>query len=362
MDYGRTSQLTARLLAWYAEHQRDLPWRKTRDPYHIWVAEVMLQQTQVNTVIPYYDRFMRRFPTVETLAKASLDEVLKLWEGLGYYARARHLHAAARKVMSEYEGRIPNTLKGLLSLPGIGRYTAGAVLSIAQGQDAPALDGNARRVLSRLFAIGEDVTRGKGQHQLWQLVEAMLPRGQAADFNQALMDLGATICTPQTPLCGTCPLADGCQAHALGQEAQFPVRRRRSRPPHYDVTAGVIWNERGRFLIAQRLPEGLLGGLWEFPGGKQESGESLEDCLQRELAEELGIEVYVGEPLAVVQHAYTHFRITLHAFHCRLTGGQPRALGCAGWEWIELDEVDRFAFSAADRKIIAALQASAQRR
>jgi A/G-specific adenine glycosylase len=351
------SMLTSRVLAWYAEHRRDLPWRRTRDPYQVWVAEVMLQQTQVATVIPYYERFLARFPTVEVLAAAPLDAVLKGWEGLGYYSRARHLHAAARKVMSEFDGRIPGTLEGLLSLPGVGRYTAGAVLSIAGGQDVPALDGNVRRVLSRVFAIEEDVTRGAGQRRLQRLAESLLPPGRAGDFNQALMDLGATVCTPRAPSCDACPLAKDCRAHCLGQEERFPIRRPRRPVSHYEVTAGVVWDGDGRFLIAQRLPQGLLGGLWEFPGGKREPGETLEECLQRELAEELDIQVAVGAPLTVVRHAYTHFRVTLHAFHCRWVAGQPRALGCAGWRWVTLEDVEHFAFSAADHQIIAALRA-----
>ena len=348
--------VTARLLAWYADHGRDLPWRRTRDPYHIWVAEVMLQQTQVATVTSYYERFLARFPTVEALAAASLDEVLKLWEGLGYYARARYLHAAARKVVTEHGGRIPEAAEELLSLPGVGRYTADAILSMAYGQDVPALDGNVRRVLSRAFAIDEDVTRGTGQRRLRVLAEELLPPGRAGDFNQALMDLGATVCTPRAPRCGGCPLAEACRAHQSGREKQFPVRRLRRAVPHYEVAAGVIWNGAGHFLIAQRPLDGMLGGLWEFPGGTREPGETLRECLRRELAEELDVEVAVGELLTVVQHAYTHFRITMHAFHCRIAAGQPRALGCADWRWISLDDVPRFAFSAADHQIIAALR------
>jgi A/G-specific adenine glycosylase len=357
MDDAQPADLASRLLPWYANHRRDLPWRRARDPYHTWVAEVMLQQTQVATVTPYYARFLARFPTVEALAAAPLDEVLKAWEGLGYYARARHLHAAARQVTTEFNGQMPDTMKGLLSLPGIGRYTAGAILSTAFGQDVPAIDGNVRRVLSRAFAVAEDVTRGAGQRRLWALAEELLPPGRAGDFNQALMDLGATVCTPRVPLCGQCPLAENCQAHRMGQEERFPVRRQRRAIPHYEVAAGVVWNGQGRFLIAQRPPDGMLGGLWEFPGGKRESGESLEDCLRRELSEELGVEVVVGAPLTVVQHAYTHFRITLHAFHCRVVAGQPRPLGCADWRWVSFDDLPRFAFSAADHQIIAALRA-----
>jgi A/G-specific adenine glycosylase len=355
MTESHACDFSTRLLAWYAENGRDLPWRRTRDPYRIWVAEVMLQQTQVTTVIPYYARFLTHFPTVRALAEAPLDDVLKVWEGLGYYARARHLHAAARQVLEDYGGQIPVTRDVLLSLPGIGRYTAGAVLSIAFGQDVPALDGNVRRVFSRLFAIDKDVTRGAGKRELEHLTVSMLPSGRAGDWNQALMDLGATVCTARAPLCEECPLSEQCEAHRLGREEDFPVARRRAPTPHYEVTAGVVWNGDGRFLIAQRPPDGLLGGLWEFPGGKRETDESLEDCLKRELTEELAIEVRVIAPLVVVQHAYTHFRITLHAFHCRWMEGEPQSLGCAAWTWITLEEVGHFAFSAADHKIIAAL-------
>jgi A/G-specific adenine glycosylase len=348
---------TDRLLAWYAEHRRDLPWRRTHNPYRIWVAEVMLQQTRVETAVPYYLRFLARFPTVEALAAAPLDDVLKRWEGLGYYARARNLHAAARIIAVDHDGKLPQMEKELLALPGIGPYTAGAILSIAFGQDAPALDGNARRVLSRLFAVAEDATREAGRRRLRTLALALLPPGRAADFNQALMDLGATVCTPRAPACDLCPLASDCRAYRLGREEEFPARRPRRRVPHHDVTAGVVWNGEDRFLIAQRPLDGMLGGLWEFPGGKCEPGETLPDCLRRELAEELGIEVIVGPQVAKVQHAYTHFRITLHAFHCRIVSGRPRALGCADWRWIALSDVPRFAFPAADHRVIAALRA-----
>jgi A/G-specific adenine glycosylase len=216
-----------------------------------------------------------------------------------------------------------------------------------------------RRVLGRVFAIEEDVTRGAGRRRLWALAEELLPPGRAGDFNQSLMDLGATVCTPRAPSCSQCPLAADCRAHHLGREEAFPVRQPRRAAPHYQVTAGVVWNNAGQFLVARRPLDGLLGGLWEFPGGKQQPGETLRACLRRELREELSIEVAVGELLTVVQHAYTHFRITLHAFHCRVVAGQPRALGCADWRWIGLDDVPRFAFSAADHQIIAALRAAA---
>ena len=345
------------LLAWYERNGRELPWRRTRDPYAIWVSEIMLHQTQVATAMPYYERFLRRFPTLAALAEAPLDDVLKAWEGLGYYGRARNLHAAARKMAEEHGGRVPNDLAALRALPGIGEYTAGAILSIAYGQDAPAVDGNARRVLSRLFAVAEDIGAPATQRALADLATGVLPAGRAGAYNQALMDLGATLCLPRRPRCLACPLVSACAAYAQGLQEALPARAPRRAVPHYQIAAGVIWQSpaRERFLIAQRRPEGLLGGLWEFPGGKQEDGETLPECLKREIAEELALEIQVGELLTIVQHAYTHFRITMHTFDCLATGAEPQSLQVADWRWIALDQVSEFAFSTADHKIIAAL-------
>lgn len=356
MDKQKSSRIGSRLLEWYGRHKRDLPWRRTDDPYRIWVAEIMLQQTQVETVIPYYHRFLERFPTVEALAEASLDEVLKAWEGMGYYARARNLHAAAQAVVDRFDGQVPNTWGDLTGLPGVGPYTAGAILSIAFRRQVAAVDGNVRRVLSRLFAIEEPIDQGPIQRKLRELADELVPADKPGRFNQALMDLGATVCKPKRPACLICPINDLCAANQKGLQNVLPVTTKRKPTPHYDVTAGVIWNGEGRVLIAQRPTNGLLGGLWEFPGGKQEPGESLRACLQREIREELGIEITVGEHITSVDHAYTHFRITLHAFHCQHEAGEPRALECEGWCWVSLDELEDFAFPKVDREIIQVLQ------
>jgi len=349
---------TAPLIRWATRNLRDLVWRaEPRDPYRVWVSEIMLQQTQAATVIPYFYRFTERFPTVQALAQAPLDDVLKLWEGLGYYARARHLHRAAQKVVAEFDGRLPDTVEELSKLPGIGRYTAGAIASIAFGRDAPVVDGNVRRVLCRLYAIRGDVRQSKIQSQLWALAEANLPKGKAGRWNEAMMELGATVCTPRSPRCDECPLASSCRALALGIQEKLPARADSKRTPHYDVTAAVI-RKRGRVLIARRPLGGMLGGLWEFPGGKKKHRESLEECLQREIREELGIEIVVGQLVTRVEHAYTHFRITLHAFECRHARGRPRAIQVADWRWVTLDGLDRFAFAVTDRKIIEALRAT----
>jgi A/G-specific adenine glycosylase len=348
--------LAQQLLVWYREHQRDLPWRRTRDPYRIIVAEFMLHQTRVNRVLPYYERFLRLFPDWAGLAHATLDDVLKAWEGLGYYARARHLHQLARHVCAEYQGQLPESAQGLRALPGIGEYTVGAILSMAFGQDQPAIDGNARRVLCRVFQITDDPTGPAGRGRLQEIATTLLPLGQAGAFNQALMDLGATVCTPHRPGCMLCPWGESCRARQLGIQESLPVKRLRKPLPHYDIAAGVIWRGE-RMLIAQRPPRGLLGGLWEFPGGKREPGESLEECLRREVREELGIAVQVGALLASVEHAYTHFRITLHAFHCQYLSGDPQCTACTAWRWVTAQELERYAFPAANREIIHMLQA-----
>jgi len=351
----RSRRLGRAVLAWYRRHQRDLPWRRTKDPYAIWLSEIMLQQTRVATATAYYERFLKRFPTVEALASAPLDDVLKLWEGLGYYTRARNLHRAAKDVVTRFGGRLPATCAELLTLPGIGRYTAGAIASIAFGLDEPVLDGNVTRVLCRVHHIAGDPKAAPTQARLWQLASELIPRGRAAQVNQALMDLGATLCTPRAPACGKCPLRRLCQALAQEEQEQFPVKARRKAVPHYHVPVAVI-RKGTRVLIAQRRPEGFLGGLWEFPGGKLEPGETLEECLVREVREELGIVVRVVASITTARHAYSHFRVTLHAFECRHERGRPRAIQCSRWKWVRLEDLGRYAFPKGSLKIMASLR------
>lgn len=344
------------LIAWFEQHKADLPWRRTKDPYAIWLSEMMLQQTQVATVIPYYKRFLERFPTVQALAAAPLDDVLKLWEGLGYYSRARNLHRAAQRVVEEFGGQFPANGPDLRSLPGVGRYTAGAIGSLAFGLDVPVLDGNVIRILARMFDIKDDVTQTATQKTLWELAERLIPAGRAGPWNEGLMELGRRICTPQSPNCPACPIAPHCAAQQLGIQAKRPVKRAKPKTPHFDVTAAVIERGDGQVLIAQRPPGGMLGGLWEFPGGKREPGESLAECLRREIREELGVEIAVKEQIGVVRHAYSHFRITLYAFMCSLVSGEPQAIQCADWTWTPLDQIDLYAFPVTDQKIIAMLK------
>jgi A/G-specific adenine glycosylase len=356
VNHKDISALHEALIDWFEKHRVDLPWRRTNDPYAIWLSEIMLQQTQVATVIPYYERFLARFPTVQDLGAAPLGDVLKLWEGLGYYSRARNLHRAAKMIVERSNGQFPTSLEGLRSLPGIGRYTAGAIASLAFGIDAPVLDGNVIRILTRWFNISDDVRATSTKNMLWALATMLVPDGRAGPWNEGLMELGRLICTPRSPACSACPVAAFCEARELGLQHERPVKQLRPKTPHYDVTAAVITRDDGRILIAQRPPEGLLGGLWEFPGGKRESGETLPDCLHREIREELDIEISVGEQIGVVRHGYTHFRITLYAFACQHVSGIPQKIGVADYAWIMLDDLDHYAFPVTDQKIIALLR------
>jgi len=357
------TSLAERLLSWYGRNARCLPWREppghlAPDPYRVWVSEIMLQQTRVETVLPYYQHWMESFPNVATLAQASLQEVLSAWEGLGYYSRARNLQRSARVIMEKYAGELPAEPADLRKLPGIGRYTAGAIASIAFGKDEPALDGNIRRVLSRVFDVSEPARSPQGERRLWELAASNLPPGRASDYNQALMDLGATICTPRDPDCPSCPINSLCKANALGIQELRPVLESKTGIPHYTVTAAVI-RQGEHVLIAQRPLNGLLGGLWEFPGGKLLPGEDLVSCLQREICEELGVEINVGGSLGIYRHAYTHFRVTLHAFACTLHNGrEPQPLQAHALRWITTSELEEYPMGKIDRQIAARIKSA----
>lgn len=352
------------LLAWYDRQGRDLPWRSLAGlspgdrAYAIWVSEIMLQQTQVKTVIPYYRRWLAQFPTVADLARADRQTVLKAWEGLGYYRRAHHLHEAARLVCDRHQGRFPADLDTVLTLPGIGRTTAGGILSHAFNVPVAILDGNVKRVLARLVAL--EVPPGRAVDRLWNLSATVLDRDRPRDFNQALMDLGATVCTPRQPACLICPWMAYCQAYRCQQTHQIPMREPKAPLPHKPIGVAVIRNDQGLVLIDRRPAEGLLGGLWEFPGGKVEPGESVADCVRREIAEELAIAIEVGEELITVDHAYTHFKVSLHVHLCRHLSGEPQAIGCEEVRWVAIEELDQFPFPKANTRIIAALKAKTQ--
>ncbi|OGP73192.1 MAG: A/G-specific adenine glycosylase [Deltaproteobacteria bacterium RBG_16_50_11] len=337
-------RIQTKLLQWFKKNARDLPWRKTRDPYAIWVSEIMLQQTQVPTVIPYYQRFLKSFPTIRHLARANLSEILKIWEGLGYYSRARNLHRASKIILGKFRGNIPDTLDDLLTLPGLGRYTAGAILSIAFNKEAPILDGNVKRVLSRLFAISGNPRKTEGL--LWQISESLIPQGRANAFNQALMDLGSMICTPKGPQCPRCPLLNECRGKALGNPESYPSKTIKKRIPQIEAVSAVTL-KKGKTLLRQRPPKGLLGGLWEFPNwkieGKRDSRlrSKLRSCIKKEI----GMNVNVKESIGTFQQTFSHFKLTLHVFSCEPMEGKGKG------KWIPIKNLDQLAMSRIHRRI-----------
>jgi A/G-specific adenine glycosylase len=343
------------LLAWYDENKRELPWRKAgrADPYAVWVSEIILQQTRVETAGPYFERFMARFPDVHALAAADLQEVLKAWENLGYYSRARNLHRAAQVVVREHGGRLPQEREALLALPGIGPYTAGAVLSLAFGQAEAAVDGNVRRVICRLYDIREPLDRAATLEAVEARAASLVPADRPGSFNQALMDLGSGICTPRGPRCLICPLLKACEAARQGDPEALPVKKKRRPVPHRTAVGAVIRDERGRVLLVKRPDHGLLGGLWKLPGGALENGEEPGRALERSVAEEVGLTVEPGKTcLASVNHVYTHFTLTLQAYACRWTGGPPEARTCDAWAWTAFADLDRFPLSGVDAKLL----------
>ncbi len=335
-------KIQTQLLQWFKKTARDLPWRRTRDPYAIWISEIMLQQTQVATAIPYYHRFLKSFPTVRHLARADLSSVLKAWEGLGYYSRARNLHRAAQEVVSQFGGEIPDAPDDLLRLPGIGRYTAGAILSIAFNQNAPILDGNVKRVLSRLFAISGNPS--KTEKRLWSISGSLLPEGKANAFNQALMELGATLCTPRDPRCLLCPIGNLCRAYALGKPERYPARVVRKPIPHVHGVGGVIQRD-GKVLLVRRPPRGLLGGLWEFPNIETENKERLKQALQNYLRRGGIVGVKIGKRIGVFEQTFSHFRLTLHIYSCETTDGKGNG------KWFPVKTLDHLAMSRIHRRI-----------
>lgn len=337
------------LLGWFCQNKRNLPWRKTKDPYRVLVSEVLLQQTQVQTVIPYYNRFVKEFPTVKSLAESPVDRVLKCCEGMGYYARARNLHRTAKEIQNSYGGYVPDDYKKLISLPGIGSYTAGAVGSIAFNKPLPVVDGNVKRVLCRLYGIKKPV-----QKKLWKLAEDLIPENKPGEFNQALMELGALVCLPRNPRCKECCVSAFCAAYKKGKPEVYPAKLKKKTLPYVTGAVGVI-KKNGKLLISKRPEKGLLGGMWEFPGGKVKKDETLKHALKREIQEELGISVQVKEKLMEVPHTYSHFRVKLHVFRCKFLKGKPMTLGCADWRWVSPGQLSEFAFPSANKKIISFL-------
>ena len=343
------------LRTWYLANQRALPWRQARSIYPIWVSEVMLQQTQVKTVIPYYRRFLERFPDVKSLAAADQQDVLKMWEGLGYYARARNLHRAVQVVMARFNGHIPSDYTSFRSLPGVGPYIGAAVMSIALDQPKAVVDGNVKRVLARLFMEEAAVNNQKYQRVYDELAQVMLDPEHPGDHNQAVMELGALICTPRRPLCNDCPVNSICRAHQKSVMADYPQRTRRPPVPTQRIACGVIFKA-GRLLITQRKPDGLLGGLWEFPGGKIKAGESAEAACRREILEETGLKVAVADHLTQVRHAYTHFKILMEVYACQYQAGRVELKGPIDYHWVKCGDLETYPMPKANLKLMPALK------
>jgi len=343
------------LINWYLANKRDLPWRHTNDPYRIWVSEVMLQQTQVATVVPYYHEFLQHFEDLKGLARANSQEVLKAWEGLGYYARARNLHRAASLVLKEHRGVVPGCWAAFRKLPGVGDYIAAAVLSIAFEQPYPVVDGNVKRVLARLLVLRDPVNKASSAQKFRETADQLLERKQPGTFNQAMMELGAVVCKPQQPLCGSCPVQKMCRAYQSAEVLNFPIKLKKEPTPHYRIAVGVVFKN-GRVLITRRKPSGLLGGLWEFPGGKIHKGESPAAACIREIKEEVNLAIKVDSHLSRVKHAYTHFKIVMDVFCCSYVSGRVALSGPVDHRWIKLQQLDDFPFPKANHKFFDELK------
>lgn len=343
---------------WYSRAARALPWRSTREAYPIWLSEIMLQQTQVATVRPYYRKFLSLWPSITDLAEADISDVMKAWEGLGYYARCRNLHAAAKQIVENHDGIFPKDFDDVIALRGIGRSTAGAILTFAYGQRHPLLDANVKRVLSRLYDEPGIITTAAVERRLWAWSGELL--NAASDpwtHNQAMMELGATLCKTKHPDCLLCPVRSHCASHRNGTQMERPQKKRRKPIPHKHIGVGVIRNpeDRDQVLVQLRPPSGLLGGLWEFPGGKQEPDEPIVETIVRELREELSIRVTVQDHICDVDHAYSHFKVTLHTYWCRLDSGTPVPRAADEWRWMPIDMLDSLAFPKANRAILEEL-------
>ena len=341
-------RITIELLLWYSENKRLLPFRNTNDPYKIWLSEVMLQQTKVNTVIPYYNQWLKHHPTLQSAADARIDQLLKLWEGLGYYQRCRNFHKALKIVVNNYKGKVPSSFDHFINLPGVGEYTAGAVLSIAFNKPMPAIDGNVKRVMSRILGIKKLTTYN--QNRIKKTIYDLIPTDNPGNFNQALMELGALVCTPKKPKCTKCPIAKNCSAYNSSNPELYPLPKKIRKIPHYIIVTGIIWRD-NKFYIQKRHQKSMLGGLWELPGGKVENKESLERALIREIEEECGIIPIVKDKIGYVEHSYSHFTISLNCFHC--IEGKDKIQLSNNRYWITHREIDLFPFPKANHKLFA---------
>ncbi|HHD56103.1 MAG TPA: A/G-specific adenine glycosylase [Desulfobulbaceae bacterium] len=344
------------LCAWFEANQRDLPWRKNYDPYQVWISEIMGQQTQMDRVVRYFNRWMEIFPDVAAVAQASERKLLKAWEGLGYYSRAKNIHRTAKLLQQKYNGRVPEDFQQLLALPGIGPYTAAAVASIAYNKPYSLLDANVERLFARLLDLGVPVKQAPAPDILRQLAKKLLPPDHARLFNQALMEFGALVCTPRQPGCAICMLADFCRARRRKTVAQRPMAGKKTKTIDVIMACGIIRRD-DAFYIQRRLADDVWGGLWEFPGGRLKDGETPEQAARREIFEETEFSVFRLRPLATVVHHYTRYRVTLHGFTCSLQKSRttPVLHAADGYQWVPLSGLADFPFPAGHRKLLAVL-------
>lgn len=348
-------------MQWFRETHRDLPWRHTYNPYHIWISEIMLQQTQMDRGIAYFLRWIDRFDDVKAVARAEEQEILKYWEGLGYYTRAKNLHKASKIIASEYGGEVPCDYDRLLALPGIGPYTAAAIASVAGNQDVPVIDANVARVYARLYNIGKPVKDREVQKRLGEIADKLLPHGHARAYNQALMDLGGLVCTPRNPQCHKCPVAGSCEALVAGTVAERPVLGPKKKVITLYKVAGIICRD-GKIFIQQRRKDDVWGGLWEFPGGEVANEEKAETRVTGKIFKETGLSVALVRPITRVTHQYTHHKIILYCFFCTLAGNKtvPILGSAVDYRWIYPDETGQFAFPAGPRKVLEFIKAQHQ--
>jgi len=339
------------LVSWFQKNQRKLPWRKKYDPYGVWISEIMLQQTQVKTALPYFERWMKELPSINSVARAPQDKILKLWEGLGYYSRARNLQKAAQLIIKKHNGRFPNRYADILALPGIGKYSAGAISSIAFNRNKPVVDGNVIRVMARLANFSENTRLPQNIKQFWGWAEKLIPSGLAREFNQGLMELGALVCTPKKPNCSHCPVKKVCKGSQNGTAAQLPNRGEKTKNIPITVTLAVICKN-GKIFIQKRPEKGLMGGLWEFPGGKTRKNETGPNAIRREIKEELSVTIKNVKKIARIRHNYTKFNVDLHCYSADLDKGKIRLNFATKGKWVTPKSLTKFAFPAADKKLI----------
>ena len=344
--YNTNKKVTYDVLNWYKKTKRQLPFRNSNDPYKIWLSEIMLQQTQMQTVIPYYNRWIKQYPTLKSVAQEKIEKLLKLWEGLGYYNRCRNFHRAAKIIVFDKNGQIPDNFNQFRSLPGVGDYTAGAVLSIAFNKQCIAIDGNIRRLISRVLGIKKFTYYNKRRIEKW--LKKHISKLHPGDFNQSLMELGSLVCNPKNPKCHQCPISYNCKAFLIGHPEAYPEKTHKKKIPSHTIVAGILWRE-NKFYIQKRTNSKMLAGLWEFPGGKVQYGESLEQALKREIEEECGIHPKIIKKIGSIKHNYSHFSIIFHAFHCKEDKDIIKKEKEA--RWISINEIKQFPFPKANHKL-----------